>query len=591
MNYHPFVLPFAVGLYGLILYLIFRFGFWIASLDKEDKKKLSKVVFTTKIFSIIRDVIMEVLLHRRIFKKNPLLGYMHMSLAFGWFLLIVGGTIESKMHSAHAFNEPWIPIFYKYFNHSSEGFRYGEAFNFAMDFLLLFVLSGVFLALYKRIRSRAFGMRSTTKQSFYDVFALGALWLIFPLRLLAESATSAIYNNGGFLTGSLGNMMADVFPVSVLQVVEINSWWAYSIALFTFFVFLPMTRYLHIPTEAFHIALKNAGLVPRKSNDGVTKFQVASCSRCGVCIDSCQLNQHLHRKQMLPVYYIQEERKEEITHAGLRDCMMCGRCTEACPVGLDINAIRINRRTLLSDKNDANYSYLPSIKEESKTEVLYFAGCMSHLTPGIKIAMQGILDKAGVNWVFLDKEGSICCGRPVKLSGKKEDAAQLMNWNKEKMLAYHPQVLVTSCPICYKTFNEDYELPFKVMHHSQYLKQLIVQGKIKPRKTGEKFSYHDPCELGRLSGVYEDPRFVIRSAGSLMIAEETKEKALCCGSSLAHFNGSDDDRILLAKKALESLTSGNPDKLVTACPLCYKAFSRVSDIPVKDLSEVIMSSL
>jgi len=587
MNYHPFVLPFIIGLYGLIIILAFLFTQWIVRLPKSEKRKLSSYVFSYKIFGILGEIIMEVLLHRRVFRKNPLLGYMHMSIAFGWFLLIVGGTIESKMHSHHAFNEPWIPIFYKYFVHSSEDFKYAWLFNILMDFLLLMVLSGVFLALYKRIKSRIFGMKKTTKQLLPDTFALGALWLIFPLRLFAESITSALYNNGGFLTGNIGNALADTFSKQELLFSEVNLWWAYSIALFTFFALLPFTRYMHIPTEMFHIALKKAGLKPIVSGDGITRFQTHSCSRCGICIDSCQLNANLNRNQMLPVYFFYGERTHKPTNTQVYDCLMCGKCTVACPVGIDINTIRQNRRVLISGKAEADYKYLPVIEETKNCDVIYFAGCMTHLNPAIKKAMESLLNKAGVKWEFLDKDESICCGRPLKLSGKIKDAEKLVKWNREKIMSYSPEILVTSCPICFKIFNEDYNFPFTVMHHTQYLKMLIETGKLKPHKTGLTFSYHDPCDLGRLSGIYEEPRTVLRSVGSVTNIPEKKEKALCCGSSLAHFNGSDLDRLILAEEALKILCKDNPDKLVTSCPLCLKAFNRVSEIPVADIAEVL----
>jgi Fe-S oxidoreductase len=591
MNYHPFILPFTIGLYGLILVLAFLFSRWIITLPRDEKKKLSRYVFSYRIFGIIGEVIMEVLLHRRIFRKNAVLGYMHMSIAFGWFLLIVGGTIESKMHSHQAFNEPWIPIFYKYFVHNNTDFRYAEAFAFVMDLLLLFVLSGVALAFFKRMRSRFFGMKKTTRQLLPDKFALGALWLIFPLRLVAESVTAALHSNGGFLTGTMGDIMASSFSLSVLQHAEINLWWAYSIALFTFFALLPFTRYMHIPTEAFHIALKKSGLKPLKSGDGITRFQTHSCSRCGVCIDSCQLNAHLNRNQMLPVTFFYGERTHKPGNKEVYDCLMCGKCTVSCPVGLDINAVRQNRRNLMSGTSGGDYAYLPGITEEKKTEVVYFAGCMTHLNPAIKKSMETLLNKAGVNWVFLDKDESICCGRPIKLSGKTKDAEELMKWNREKILSYGPSVLVTSCPICYKTFAEDYHLPVRVLHHSQYLKMLIETGKLKPRKTGQKFSYHDPCDLGRLSGIYEEPRFVVRSVGSITRTKDSRDKALCCGSSLAHFHGSDLDRVILAEEALEVLCRDQPDKLVTACPLCLKAFNRVAEIPVADIATIVEEAL
>ena len=150
-----------------------------------------------------------------------------MSLAFGWFLLIVVGMIESSLSSGTLFKEPWLGIFFNYFITTPHGFHMADTLSFIMDLLLLIILSGVMLALIKRMRARFMGMKKTTKHHLYDRLALTSLWFIFPLRLLAESTTSAIHDNGSFLTGSIGNLISGL-PV---QAMELPLWWAYSMAL------------------------------------------------------------------------------------------------------------------------------------------------------------------------------------------------------------------------------------------------------------------------------------------------------------------------------------------------------------------------
>ena len=97
----------------------------------------------------------------------------------------------------------WTGIFYRYFNHDPQAFKHAAFFAHLMDFILLYVLSGVILAYIKSIYSRLFGMKKTSKHVVFDRFTKFSLWLIFPLRLLSESFTATLYNNGGFLTQGL----------------------------------------------------------------------------------------------------------------------------------------------------------------------------------------------------------------------------------------------------------------------------------------------------------------------------------------------------------------------------------------------------
>ena len=212
-----FCIPFIIGTVGLFAIVLIKYFSWLRNLPKSDLKLIAKGIFTTRSIAAVWEVVCESLLHRRIFRVNPLLGYMHMSLAFGWFLLILGGWIETVAYLGLR----WVPlqghVFFKYFVPMNGIEGHMPLFDFVMDALLLFVLSGVALAWFKRIRSRSLGMKRTTKHTPFDRVALSALWIIFPLRLIAESITAAIYGGGSFLTGGIGKLLAKTINGGVIR--------------------------------------------------------------------------------------------------------------------------------------------------------------------------------------------------------------------------------------------------------------------------------------------------------------------------------------------------------------------------------------
>ena len=284
--FHPFVLPFSIGVLFMLTALISRFMLWRKKLPVDEKQKIRTGFFSKKSLFALKEVFRESLLHRRMHRVNPLLGYMHMTFAFGWFLLILLGNIESRLFCGTEFNLPYFPIFFEYFVHNKSGMPLEKFFTYIMDMLLLFVLSGLALALIKRTNSRLLGLKRTTNIHKGDRIALFALWLIFPFRLLAESVTSGVYHQGGFLTDTLGRVIDEFLPVENLV---LPAWWAYSIVLGIFFVSLPFSRYLHIPSEIVLIFLRHYGLKPSKQFDHFSQMELFSCPRCGVCIDKCQL--------------------------------------------------------------------------------------------------------------------------------------------------------------------------------------------------------------------------------------------------------------------------------------------------------------
>ncbi len=604
-----FIIPFNLGLYFILIYSVVRSTVWFRNLSRSDKLRLQRGFFGRPFMDSLKEIVMESLLHRKIFRKNPVLGYMHMSLAFGWFLLIVFGTIEADFFGEKHLNPPAHAIFFRAFNpeHGAEGFA--RLYGVMMDFLLAFILSGLLLAIVKRFIPGMMGMKKTTKHTWIDRLALISLWLIFPSRLLAESFTCGAHGSGSFLTGSLGHALASFLPVA-----EIAPWfwWLYSLSLGTFFFLLPVSRYFHIPVELFLIFMRNSGITTGDRHSSYTEVQTHACSSCGVCISVCQMSYAAGIHDIQSAYFIKGMRNDRDISAITANCLMCGRCEEVCPVGIELGPMRLierrqggredrklrlaerysfsRKRTGIEKTVTQSYDYL--VREDpEKADVLFFAGCMTHLTPSVIVAMKKIMDSAGVRYRFMDENGGVCCGRPLMLAGRDREARELINHNSDVIWKSEAKILVTSCPICYKVFRESYYLEARVMHHSEFINLLIEEGSLRLGYLHRKVVYHDPCELGRGSGIFEEPREVISYVAELQQSSQEGNMSLCCGGSLGNLTLSSGKRALIAADAARTLTMSSPDELITACPLCKKTFSQATETKVSDIAELVAAAL
>jgi len=587
MHIEYFALPFKIGMVYLLIIVTVRFIKLILGLSRIDKIRIWKSFLTNKSLISVREAFMEGLLHRKIFRINPVLGYMHMSLAFGWFLLIIAGHIETVVHTKSMAFPFHMPIFYRYFAGGDKEVYLSGVFPFMMDLLLLFVLSGVGLAFLKRLRSRYFGMKKTTSLKSGDRIALISLWLIFPLRFIAESFSAGIYHNGSFFTQSAGNLFNSFLP---LEEFVLPVWWAYSISLGLFFIALPNSRYMHIPAEVLFIFLRNFGIRLKKRYNTYSLVQVYSCSRCGICLDTCQLNDANIRNTQ-SVYVLKNIRNKNLTDETLFNCLLCGRCQQICPVAIELNDLRITQRIESTRQYNSSYEYLKE-GEIQKADVIYFAGCMTHLTPSIKKSMTDILTYAGINYWFMDEEKAPCCGRPLLQAGQFDAAQKLIQNNQQLIILSGAKQLVVSCPICYKVFKEDYVLhDIEVKHHSEFLLELTEKNVIKPVRIPKRIIYHDPCELGRGSGVYEQPRELLAKYVDLIEIKNERENSFCCGGSLANIKIQMQERDKIRNRALDEYLKYEPDFLVTSCPLCKKTFSKGLDIQVRDIVEIVAESI
>ena len=610
-GYSNFVIPFVVGISFMLIWLTAGLIRLLAKIPAKDRRRLWKSLFIPKIaLKNIKDLFCDCLFHTKIWKRKPLLGYMHSAIAFGWFMLIVLGHLEVALfvpkHLAWTEGGLFYPIFYRFFVWINPGHvtLRGWFFFFLMDFFLLYVLTGVGMAIFKRFRSIVLGMRHTTKPSLADRIALYSLWLIFPLRLLAESFTADL-SGGSFLTVPVNHLWHLIFGDKLFFM---PVWWAYSICLGLFFAAMPFSRYMHILTEVLWILLRNAGLKPSHPRKGVAEAEIYACSSCGLCLDACPMNVQKKNLKYSSVYFIRFLRRhnEKKINDIADKCLMCDKCHALCPVGVDAPALRRAQRATVNNSLVYDYSYLAAqnpvgVIPDDKPEVMYFAGCMTHLTPRIIKSVEKVFKAASVNYVFADRGGGICCGRPLMLAGKTSAAQEAIAANKKMILESGCRTLVLSCPICYKIFKDEYGLKgIEVLHYTQYIKRLVDEGRLKLNAGGESIVYHDPCELGRGCGVYAEPRDVLSQVGTLVKAGKEGDESVCCGGSLGSLTLDARDRAKITESSLANLVVNKPQTIVTACPLCLMTFSgpaldavNADGNPVKinDFAEVVSRSI
>lgn len=238
-------------------------------------------------------------------------------------------------------------------------------------------------------------------------------------------------------------------------------------------------------------------------------------------------------------------------------------------------------------------------------EILFWVGCAGSFderAKSITAAFVKILNKLSVNFAVLGTEES-CTGEPAKRAGNEFLFQVQAVSNIEVMNAYGIKKIVTACPHCFNTIKNEYpELGgnYEVLHHSEFLQQLINEGKIKLQGGGEfkgkKITYHDSCYLGRSNNIYEAPRKVLEILDAELVEmKRSRTKGLCCGAGGAQMfkepePGFKDINIERTEEAI-----GTGAKVIAAaCPFCMTMLSdgiknkeKESEIKVYDIAELI----
>ncbi len=295
-------------------------------------------------------------------------------------------------------------------------------------------------------------------------------------------------------------------------------------------------------------------------------------------------------------------------------CTTCGACETECPVFITyVDKIVDMRRHLVMEKsefpaelqnafrgmetnsNPWNFPSsdraawteglaVPRMAENPDAEVLFWVGCSASFDDRarrIARAMANLLNTAGVNYAILAEE-ECCTGDPARRAGNEFLFQMLAQTNAEILNNYKPRTIVTTCPHCFNTLaNEypDFGAKFRVVHHSEFLSQLVADGKLRPtHRIDAKVAYHDSCYLGRYNEIYEPPRETLRRIPGLTVLEPTatRDRGMCCGAGGAQMfkeeeharPGAAGERVNL--KRTDQLLETKPDMVASSCPFCQR---------------------
>jgi Fe-S oxidoreductase len=247
------------------------------------------------------------------------------------------------------------------------------------------------------------------------------------------------------------------------------------------------------------------------------------------------------------------------------------------------------------------------IAQGKQPEVLFWVGCAGSFDDRAKKitkAFVRILNRAKVEFAVLGTEES-CTGDPAKRAGNEFLFQMQAMMNIEVLNAYEAKKIVTACPHCFNTLKNEYpELggTYEVVHHTEFLKQLLDSGKLTiegGQFKGKRITFHDPCYLGRANNVYEAPRDLIQKLDAELVEmKRSRANGLCCGAGGAQMfkepeTGNKDINVERTEDALET----KPEIIAAGCPFCntmmtdgVKAKEQEANVKVMDIAELIANA-
>jgi Fe-S oxidoreductase len=329
---------------------------------------------------------------------------------------------------------------------------------------------------------------------------------------------------------------------------------------------------------------------------------------------------------------------EVATEAAIWGCTTCGWCEEGCPVGIEhIQRIVDMRRyqVLMESKfpQQATTAFkgienqgnpwglaaekrgawaegldIPTMAEAEKPEdfdVLYWVGCAGSFderNQKVSRSFSSLMKQAGVNFGILGVEET-CTGDPARRLGNEYLYATMAAQNVETLNRYKPKRIVTQCPHCYHNLKNEYPDfggNYEVLHHAEFLAELVRAGRIKPKDAlRARVTYHDPCYMARHNRKWDGAREALRAIPGADVneVEQSKNRTFCCGAGGGCMWKEEHEGTRINQKRFDQLNEAKPECVAVGCPFCMtmledavKSRSLEEKMRVRDLSELLAES-
>ncbi|MBO4297016.1 MAG: (Fe-S)-binding protein [Desulfovibrio sp.] len=311
-------------------------------------------------------------------------------------------------------------------------------------------------------------------------------------------------------------------------------------------------------------------------------------------------------------------------------CSLCGDCEEVCPAKIPVKGLWLSLRQELArtgsapakigmikdniaefrnvfgEDNEERGDWVDDMRrppeggcQKAKADIVYFTGCTGAYFPlaqKIPMAFAGLLEQAHADYTIL-AGAEWCCGFPLLGSGQGTELPDIVRHNVEAVRARGASTVVFTCPSCYQTWREHYPAEFKLLHASELLASLATEGRLQLGELDMTVTYHDPCDLGRGSRVFDAPRRALACIPGLKLVEmaHSREHSLCCGGggNLEMIDAGLSAK-MAARRVQEALDTG-AQAIVTTCQQCVRTmatYARRNKAPIEvlDLTQILERS-
>jgi Fe-S oxidoreductase/nitrate reductase gamma subunit len=328
--------------------------------------------------------------------------------------------------------------------------------------------------------------------------------------------------------------------------------------------------------------------------DLITEDELWSCTTCGACMEECPvLINHI------PTF---TELRRNLTLAQGAPPTQAAKSLESTAHAGNPWGIPAERRLEWTENAGVE---VPVMADKKEADVLFWVGCAGAFDPrNQKIAQSvaRVMDKAGVDFAVLGTEET-CTGDSARRMGDEYTFEVMAQQNMATFEQYKFNKIVTACPHCLHTLGNEYKDlggDYDVVHHSQFLDQLVTDGKVSPKeKSDDKVVFHDPCYLGRHNKEYEAPRSILKQiVNNNVEVEQSKDKSFCCGAGGGNMWYEIDEGERINVTRFNQLAEAEPDTVATGCSFCMimmddavKVAGKEEQIKIKDVAELLDESL